>query len=342
MTRGAKYYIISIYFKYILLNILIFIGLIWISQILRILELQHSISNQIFDVIKTTSLVLPSFINPLVPFLLIFGSFFVSYKLNTNNEISILKQYFSLNDISKLLTIIMLGLFFLYLINNEYLSVKMYHKYKVEEIEIRNNLKLGTPSEKEFHIDDKVSIFFINQKQNIFYGIEALIYEDNQIIKSERARIEVSKKNFNLVFYNGERLLLNLSEKSKTNFDKFTYSIQNKDIDKLLLDKEHYNTLGLLKHQNKDFVNHGHNRIYQYLLTILTIFASLKIIFFYGGKKNLLMKFSYIFLYLLFLQIVNSYSIYLMNTEKLLLLNYYIINLILLFISSYFMNKYIR
>ena len=48
------------FFKYILISIFIFIGLIWISQILRVLDLQHTISFQILDVIKTTILVLPS------------------------------------------------------------------------------------------------------------------------------------------------------------------------------------------------------------------------------------------------------------------------------------------
>ena len=72
--------------------------MIWLSQILRILELQHSITTQLFDVIKTTLLVLPSFISPLMPFLLFIASFFLNYKFNSSNEIIILKQYFSLKN----------------------------------------------------------------------------------------------------------------------------------------------------------------------------------------------------------------------------------------------------
>ena len=208
---GAKYYIIFSYFKYILVNIFIFIGLIWLSQILRILDVQYSISNQLFDVIKTTILVLPSFINPLMPFLLLLGSFFVSYKLNSNNEIVIFKQYLGLKEMSFLIIILMSIIFFLYFINNEYFSVKTYHKYKIEELEIRNNLKLGSPSKNEFHIENEVSIFFRSQSDGIFYDIEALIYKDGQFIKSSKAEIEISKKNFNLVFQYGERLILNLS-----------------------------------------------------------------------------------------------------------------------------------
>lgn len=339
---GAKYYIIFSYFKYILVNIFIFIGLIWLSQILRILDLQYSVSNQIFDVIKTTILVLPSFISPLMPFLLLLGSFFVSYKLNSSNEIVIFKQYLGSKEISFLVIILMSIIFFLYFVNNEYFSIKTYHKYKIEELEIRNNLKLGSPSKNEFHIENEVSIFFKNHRDGIFYDIEALIYKEGQFIKSNKAQIEISKKNFNLVFQYGERLILNNEEKSKTIFDKFTYSIENKIIEQLYMDKEHYNTLNLIAHQNKDFNNHGHNRIYQYALTIVIIFLSLKIIFLYEPKKNLLNRFGIIFSVLLLLQIINSYSIYLMNNNNFLILNYYIFNFLLIVIFYYFVNRLIK
>ena len=340
--KEAKYYIISAFFKYILINIFIFMGLIWLSQVLRILELQYSISNQIFDVVKTTSLVLPSFINPLMPFLILLGSFFANYKFNSNNEIVILKQYLNIRQISNLLVTLMFVIFVFYFVNNEYFSTKMYYKYKVEELDIRNNLKLGTPSQNEFHIDNELSIFFESQENDIFYNVEAVIYKEGQFIKSRSAIIETSKKNFNLVFNLGERLLLNSSEKSKTNFDKFTYSIENNDIEELLMDKEHYNTIELINQENKEFTNHGHNRIYQYILTIITIYLSFKIIFLYEPKKNLIKKFGIIFIILLIVQILNSYSIYIMNNNDILIIYYYLFNFIVLSFYLGFINKYVK
>ena len=340
--KEAKYYIISEFFKYILINIFIFLGLIWLSQVLRILELQYSISNQIFDVVKTTCLVLPSFINPLMPFLILLGSFFANYKFNSNNEMVILKQYLNVKQILNLLITLMFSIFILYLLNNEYFSTKMYNKYKVEELNIRNNLKLGTPSQNEFHIDNELSIFFESQENDIFYDIEAVIYQEGQFIKSRSAIIEISKKNFNLIFNTGERLLLNSIEKSKTNFDKFTYSIENKDIEELLMDKEHYNTLELINHENKEFINHGHNRIYQYILTIIIIYLSFKIIFLYEPKKNLIKKFGIIFIFLLIVQILNSYSLYIMNNNNILLIYYYFFNLIILSFFLGSLNKYLK
>ena len=47
------------------------------------------------------------------------------------------------------------------------------------------------------------------------------------------------------------------------------------------MDKEHYNTLELINHENREFTNHGHNRVYQYILKIIIIYLSFKIIFLY-------------------------------------------------------------
>ena len=110
------------------------------------------------------------------------------------------------------------------------MSVNLYHKYKLKELEIRNNLKLGVPSVNEFHIENDVSIFFKKQIENRFYDVEAIIFEDGQFIKSNEASIEIEKKNYNIIFNKGERVILNEIEKSKTSFDKFIYSIENKEI----------------------------------------------------------------------------------------------------------------
>ena len=133
MIGSIKSYIFFSYLKYILINILVFIGLIWFSQILRILELQQSISSQLFDIIRTTMLVLPSFIGPLMPFLLIIGSFFINFKYNSSNEIIILKQYFPFRKNLMFFFIIILGIFFFYFINKKILSVNLFQKYKIQE-----------------------------------------------------------------------------------------------------------------------------------------------------------------------------------------------------------------
>tara|TARA_Y100000816_G_scaffold278803_1_gene250390 strand:+ start:379 stop:1416 length:1038 start_codon:yes stop_codon:yes gene_type:complete len=337
MLGGTRSYIILNYLKYILINIFIFLGLIWLSQILRILELQHSITTQLLDVIQTTLLVLPSFISPLLPFLLLLASFFLNYKFNSSNEIVILKQYFSLKDNILLFIIVLFGIFIFHFINKEILSVNLYHKYKLKELEIRNNLKLGVPSINEFHIENDVSIFFKKQVENKFYDVEAIIFEDGQFIKSDEANIEIDKKNYNIIFNKGERVIMNENEKSKTSFDKFIYSIENKEIEMLMLDREHFNTFQLLNNDDKEFYYHGHNRLYKYFLVLCVIFISLRIFFIYENKKNVFKNYTIFFFGMLIIEVINSYLIFLLNNnQNFNIYFYYLINFLVLSLFSYF------
>ena len=310
--------------------------MIWLSQILRILELQHSITTQLFEVIKTTLLVLPSFISPLMPFLLVIASFFLNYKFNSSNEIVILKQFVTHKINLILFLIISSGIFIFYFINNEFLSVNLYHKYKIQELEIRNNLKLGVPSQNEFHIEEEVSIFFSKQSNNKFFDVEAIIYQDGQFITSKNAYIEIENRNYNIIFNEGERVILNRTEKSITSFDKFIYSIDDKETELLMMDRQHFNTLQLLNNENKEFYYQGHNRIYQYILTFGIIILSLKIFFIYVSKKSVIKYYSIIFFIVLILQLINSYLIFLLkNNPDFNLYYYYLINVFVLILSSY-------
>ena len=212
-----------------------------------------------------------------MPFLLLLGSFFLNYKFNISNEIVILKQYFTFKDNLLIFSILILSIFLINFINNEIFSVNLYNKYKVKELDIRNNLKLGVPSINEFHIENDVSIFFGEKIDNEFYDVEAIIFKDGQFIKSNKANIEIENKNYNIIFYKGERIILNNIEK-ETSFDKFTYSIENKEIEELTFDKEHFNTFELLKKDDNEFYYHGHNRIYQYFLMLIIILISFKIL----------------------------------------------------------------
>ena len=343
MIGRARSYIIYNYFKYILIILLVFIGLIWLSQIIRIIEFQYSITNQIIKIAGTTLLALPSFINPLVPFLILIGSFMLNSKIKNSNEIIILKQYLSTKGLKVLFQLIIFLTFIIFIINNEIIANKFYEKYKIKELEIRNNLKLGSPVQNEFHIDDIVSIFFEKKEDNTFYDIEAIIYDQNQFIASDSVIIELSKSNFNLVFTNGERLILNNDEKSKTVFDKFTYILESKKYEELLMDKDHFNTFELISHPEKEFRNYGHNKVFQYFFLITIGLVSFKIIFFYVNKMNNLFRFSTIFFLILLVQVINSYLVYLLdNFNSFNLIYFYSLNFFFL-ISAYFLtNKILK
>ena len=343
MLLKSNNYIILNYFKYISIILGIFISLIWLSQTIRIIEFQYSIGLQIFQVAKTTLLALPSFLNPLYPFLLLLGSFLLNHKLVSSNEIIILKQYSNSNKFKLLISILTLLMMVIFFINNEIISKKFYEKYKLKELEIRNNLKLGSPSQNEFHIDKILSIYFQKKIGNIYYDVKSLFYDENQFIIANSAEIELSKSNFNLVFTDGQRLILNKNEKSKTVFDKFIYTLDHKKSERLFMDKDHFNTIELIKKEEKSFRFHGHNKIVQYFFLIVAGLISLKIIFFYEIKKNSTFKKTSIFVIILNTQILNSYFLYLLNNSNLFSLHYYYIaNFILLIFAYFFSHRILK
>ena len=110
-----------------------------------------------------------------------------------------------------------------------------------------------------------------------------------------------------------------------------------------MMDKEHFNTLELLKKEDKEFYYQGHNRIYQYFLTIVIILLSHKIFFLYLSKKNIFKFYTLMFMSVLILEVINSYLIFILNNN----LNfkfkyYYLINFLmflLFFIFTYRLNE---
>ena len=109
------------------------------------------------------------------------------------------------------------------------------------------------------------------------------------------------------------------------------------------MDKDHYNTFELISHPNNEFRNHGHNKIFHYFFLIFVGLISLKIIFFYNINKNNLSSFSFIFLLILLVQILNSYLIYLLdNFNSFNLLYFYTINFIFLTSTYFLINKILK
>ena len=80
-----------------------------------------------------------------------------------NNEIIIFKQYLTFNSYRVIFffTLFIVAIFF---INGEIISPKSYNKYKIKEIEIRNNFNLGIPSNNQLNIKDEVRFLKILMK----------------------------------------------------------------------------------------------------------------------------------------------------------------------------------
>ena len=318
---------------------MILLGLIWLSQVLRLVDLKFSFSTQIFDVMITTFFVLPSFLNPLMPIILLVSYIYIGFKFNSSNQNMIINQYLKNKDKIKMIIAIKTTLVLLFMINYEIISPYLYKLYKLKEIEIRNNFKLGVPSSNQFHIGEELSIFFKKNDDTNYFNVEALIYKDNQFIKSDMASIEYSKSGFNIIFNNGIRVKMNDKEKSKTTFEKFTYNIIKDNLEELLLDKDHFNTLNLITSNQKDFRSEGHKRIVQYFIFILVIIFSNKIIFKKTSTKIKDYSNITMFGFLISLYLINSYLVYELNKENINLYVFYFSSFLSIFLFILYMLK---
>ena len=154
-----------------------------------------------------------------------------------------------------------------------------------KEFEISGGKFLKNISSLNFYGTQKFEeVSFDSKLDENFFDISAIIFKDNQFITAETVEIQLTKEDLNLVFHNGERLILNQNEKSKTIFDKFTFALSDKKLEKLFMDKDHYNTYELVRHSERDFRNHGHNKIVNYILLIIVSLIAQNIVFYYKNK----------------------------------------------------------
>lgn len=305
---------------------------------MRIFNIQSSFYSQILDIFLASLFALPSYINPLLPLLVIFSCIFFNLKLIGNNEIIIFKQYLTFNNYREIFFFTLFTVAIFFFINGEIISPKSYSKYKIKEIEIRNNFNLGIPSNNQLNIKDELRLFFKNSDENFFYNVEAILYNDNQFIVSEKAQTKIYDNAFNINFINGNRITFDNKEKSYTTFDKLNYVVKKKEINKLLYDKDHFNTLELINHDEKDFEIHGHYRIFNYLFLLTLLFSSKKIIFNISTSQNYLFNNSILIILSVLLLTKNLFLSNLFISSNITLFHYYLFSIIGLFLY----NLYIR
>lgn len=257
-----------------------------------------------------------------------------------SNEELIINLYLN-KKIKILINFIISGaILIMYIINSEFISPITYKLYKQNEVDLRNQIKLGIPKDSQFNIENELTIFFESNSKNLFLNIEALIYKKNQFIVADKAEILTNQDGFNIIFHNGIRIKMNDDEKSKTIFEKFIYNIDKKKVTKLSLDKDHYNTYQLLNSDNLNFKNYGHTKILYHFL-MLIIFANMsKFIYITKFKNQILKSNIYLFTFCILIYLVNSYLLQQLNLENITLIIYYLANLISLGAFHILIQKY--
>ena len=264
-------YLIYNYIKYLTIFLFSFLITIWVSQTIRLLEIGISYKD-LFEIVYLTILLIPSYIINIFHLILIFSVFFLNYKFNNTNELLIIRQYVNEKRIKRNFLIINVTIFSLLCLNSEYFSQKFYKDYKQKEVELRGDFKIQVQNSKqEFKLDDHFVIFFEKFENDIFYNPKALIFSDDLLVESKRAKITNNDNRINLEFYNGSRVSSSKKEKSITNFVKFNFFIENNSERVVYPDKESFSLKELLLQNDTKLNVAGHSKIINYLLILLIL-----------------------------------------------------------------------
>ncbi|MDB9825481.1 LptF/LptG family permease [Alphaproteobacteria bacterium] len=284
-----KLYLTISYVKYILLMLIVFLLIIWLAQIIRYLDLSQSFSMQFSEVALVTSYLLPNAINTILPIIIFIASCFLNYQMNQTNEISIISLYLSKDNLRKVVIFIYSFLLLFYAINTEILSVESYNKYKIKEIELRNQFKIRD-FKNEIFIKDKLNLFYEkkNQSNSSLENVTTYLIEENVVIKSNEVKYIQSNNQLLFTFLKGTRIVASNNEKSYTDFNKLEYKIKNNSSNEISLDKENYNFFELIKHEKLFFNQSAHKRIIDALMFIFILYLSNKIILINNKSKNLI------------------------------------------------------
>jgi lipopolysaccharide export LptBFGC system permease protein LptF len=289
-----KLYLTISYVKYILLILVVFLLIVWLAQIVRYLDLSQSFSMQFSKVVFITSYLLPNAISTILPIIIFIASCFFNYQLNHTNEIDIFCLYLSKNSLKIIILLTYCLLLVFYVINTEIISVKAYNKYKIEEIELRNQFKIVNIG-NEIYIKDKLNIIYEKkiQDNSILKNVITYLIDENVVIRSREVEFLQSEKEILFTFIDGKRIASSRSEKSYTEFDKLEYKIVNNNENQISFDKENYNFFELIKNNNVFFKKSAHRKIIDLLMLIFILYFSSIIIFINKKNKNLLKNYSY-------------------------------------------------
>ena len=128
--------------KYFFLVLFIFLSVAWLLQITRLFTITNFMHIRIYDIIILSFYLIPNIISVITPFILIFGLLLCFIKLNRDNEIiAMLSLGVGLRPFRNTLLFFSLIITILFSSLNSYLAPKVYKQYKIQEYDLRNNIR---------------------------------------------------------------------------------------------------------------------------------------------------------------------------------------------------------
>lgn len=231
MPIYERYIIRSVIWPFFV-SILVLTGLIWISQILRLMFL---IENNIFflQFILTSMMVIPTLLHSVMPFAILYATILAIHNLKLNKELVIL-QLSGISFAGLVSPIFKLGslLTIFALINSSYIMPKSYSILKNNLFLFKGNIPTSAIHDGFFNVISPNLVLFINKKtdRSNFDGI--VIFDSrksqNAILIAEKGDLKSKNGALGLNLEHGSRQSFSQGQNLNiVQFDKFRVNIQN-------------------------------------------------------------------------------------------------------------------
>ena len=270
--KKIEIYLLKQILKSFLLFFFIFIGISWLLQTTRLLNLIVVNKIPIFSVFILSINIIPNTVVSILPFIIFLSILFTCFKLNRDKElIAIYVLGSNKKEVMKPFIIFSILTFILSLILSLYISPYSYETFKKDEFDLRTNLDIENIGLNNFYDFNNEIIINFEKEKDIFTNL--FIYQTNpekNIILARKSEMDLEKNRLYLKLYDGFKAEVKETSNEILVYDKYNFDL-NLDNNEIYnnSDINTHNIKKLFEDRNFSIIN---QRIVDSLLLLVLIF----------------------------------------------------------------------
>ena len=305
--KKFEIYLLTQLLKSFFLIFFIFIGISWLLQASRLLNLVTLHKIAIEKVFLLSINIIPNIITNIVPFIILFGLLLTCIKLYKDKEIvAAYTLGISVRNIIKPIIIYSLSVFSISLVLSFIISPYYYDNFKKNEFNLRNNLDIENIGLNSFYNFGNEIVINFDKKNDEF--INLMIFQtkpSKSIILANKAKMYLEDNKLNLELFDGFKTDIKEKSNETLQYEKYNLSLDLKKNE--VYNNLDINTFGLKKlffEKNKQNLLIINQRLVDSLLLISIIFFL---------TQNLLLRLQFNLFNIFLIAIIGIFIIFLDN-----------------------------
>ena len=273
--KKFEIYLLTQLLKSFFLIFFIFIGISWLLQASRLLNLVTLHKIAIEKVFLLSINIIPNIITNIVPFIILFGLLLTCIKLYKDKEIvAAYTLGISVRNIIKPIIIYSLSVFSISLVLSFIISPYYYDNFKKNEFNLRNNLDIENIGLNSFYNFGNEIVINFDKKNDEFINLMIFQTKPSQSITlANKAKMNLEDNKLNLELFDGFKTDIKEKSNETLQYEKYNLSLDLKKNE--VYNNLDINTFGLKKlffEKNKQNLLIINQRLVDSLLLISIIF----------------------------------------------------------------------